>query len=176
MYIVVYFPQSLFPPLCTGKIFILEETLVGFCGQFGGGDMKDGIFVFAYKCREVWAQLVRPPSDRYHKPGFQGFIEKRISEVTVHGQAQSSYHSYRFVCMWIVQWYSILVQFTQVYLAMPPPPHYTGPARIPVTPVSPESGFATPGPFPCPWLHRRALRSSSCWDVALCKQNLLKSI
>lgn len=94
------------------NILILEEILVGFCGQFGGGEMKDGIFVSAYKCRKfVWGQVARPPSDRCHKPGlhftFQGFIKKRLFEVTVQGQARSSYHSYRLACeLYTVYWYN----------------------------------------------------------------------
>lgn len=54
---VLYFPQSLFfscfpPPLCMSNFLILEEILVVFCGQFGGGEVKDGIFVSTYKCRK----------------------------------------------------------------------------------------------------------------------------
>lgn len=68
VHMVLYFPQSLFfsffpPPLCMSNILILEEIVVGFCGQFGGGEMKDGIFVSAYKCRKfVWGQVARPLS------------------------------------------------------------------------------------------------------------------
>ncbi|KFV06454.1 hypothetical protein N339_09012, partial [Pterocles gutturalis] len=56
---------------------------------------------------------------------------------------------------------------TQVCLTTPPPPHQTGPAYVPVAPVPPESGFAALGPFPCPWLDRRAPRSSCYCDVVL---------
>lgn len=42
---VVHFPESfsiLFFPLHTNKILILEDVLVVFCGQFGGGEMSVG--------------------------------------------------------------------------------------------------------------------------------------
>lgn len=98
-------------PLCMSKILILEEILVGFCGQFGGGEMRVGIFVSAYKRREVYLSLaskatIRQVSQAWFAFTSQCFIEKRIFKVTMHGQAQSSYHSYRFVCTWIVRWYN----------------------------------------------------------------------
>lgn len=120
-----------FWPLTVSKIPNLEEILVDFCGRFAGGELKgDGIFVSADKCREVWAELARLPSDRCHELGLHltspRFIEKRIFEVTVHRQAQSAYRSYRFVCMWIV--HCTLAQFTQHCLTSPLSPHHTEPA------------------------------------------------
>lgn len=83
----------------------------------------------------------------------------------MHGQAQSSYHSYRFVC----ELYTGTV--TQFCITMPPPPHHTGSAHVPVILVPSRSGFAAWGPFPCPWLDRKAPRSRSYCCVTLCQQN-----
>ncbi|EOB01229.1 hypothetical protein Anapl_02319, partial [Anas platyrhynchos] len=59
------------------------------------------------------------------------------------------------------------VQFTQVCLPSPPPPHHTGPTCVPIAPMPPESSFAAPAPFPWLWSDRKALRYSSYHDMVL---------
>lgn len=159
------------------KILILEEILVGFCGQFGGREMRVGIFVSAYKCREVYLSLaskatIRQVSQAWFAFNFPAlYWEENIQ--SHHAWAGIELIPLIQICLYMN---CTLVQFTQFCPTMPPPPHHAGPACVPVTLVPPESGFAAPGLFPHPWSDRRAPRSSSYCDVALCEQNLLKSM